>query len=240
MSDSAREGLIAELCDAYPKAAILDPDDGSIRILIEYHLNAKYEDIPLAEDFGLEIQLAKDYPNTIPLVRETTRIIPDDYEHCFCGKWFCLGVSYELAKGLAANPSLLAFLDGPVQSFLYTALFHTLYGRYPYGDRPHGAAGVLQAYSEYFGTDNDCSTINLMLEAAQGQYRGKAPCPCGSRKATRSCHGEAIRQLMQESIRKAVCTDLMPVLDYIELKRKQLTALRLVDAKSVLLTGINR
>lgn len=234
MSEHSRQEAIEEFGRAFPAADIQPEGDGAYRLLFVYSLNAEFAGVPLAEDFGLEILVESDFPNIVPSVRETTNIIPPDYEHLFLDGRFCLGINGELVEGLLRESSLTAFLQGPVASYLYAALFHKLYGRYPYGDRPHGAAGIVQFYSERLEEPNDDATLALMEEIAGGKYRGKAPCPCGSGKATRSCHGSLIRPLMTEPMKSAVSQDHRFVTNQLELFRKQRKALSLVDARLTL------
>lgn len=234
MSERPRQEALEEFVRTFPTVDICPEGDGACRLLFEYSLNAEFADVPLAEDFGLEMLVESDFPNIVPSVRETTDIIPPDYEHLFLDGTFCLGINGELVERLLREPSLIAFLQGPVASYLYTALFHRLYGRYPYGDRPHGAPGIIQFYSERLEGANDAATLALMEEIASGKYRGKAPCPCGSGKATRSCHGSLIRPLMTEPMKSAISQDHRFVADQLAPFRKQRKALSLVDARLTL------
>lgn len=173
---------------------------------IPYTLDAEYGGIRIVEDFGLRIAIPDGYPLELPQVSETTDVIPRNYKHLYSNGSFCLGVNGELGAALSNDPSLPAFFDEFVVSYLYTAVFYLRYGRYPYGDRSHGAAGVLEYYSELFGT-NSPQAYTIMRSIASGNYRGHLPCPCGSGIRGRNCHGKQILGILDSQMKKHVMAD---------------------------------
>jgi hypothetical protein len=101
----------------------------------------------------------------------------------------CLGLPEDLYLQLGGAPlSLNAFLDGPVRSFLLSQAAMELEGRWPFGDRGHGAAGLSEFYEELLGT-RDLHVVEryLVLLACSRQHR-QWLCPCGSGKKLRRCH----------------------------------------------------
>ncbi|WP_304855715.1 hypothetical protein [Adlercreutzia caecimuris] len=230
MISDSRQRALEEFGRVFPSAEILPEANGACRLLFDFQLYAEFEGVTLAEDFGLEILLDADFPGVAPMVKETSNVISPTYEHFFADRWFCLGINGELVEGLICNPSLVSFLEGPVTSYLYTALFYQRYGRYPYGDRPHDAVGIMQFYSDRLEAPSDIVTLCLMREIVDGKYHGKSLCPCGSGKATRSCHGDIIRPLMSKPMRDAVARDFAFVVNRLDRLRKMREALSLVDA----------
>lgn len=209
---SSREDAIREFQSRWPDASVKQGSENSTRIAFSYRLNAEYDDIPLVEDFELEILVHKDYPNMVPKVFEVSHLIPSDYEHLYCDRSFCLGINGELLMQLHKNASLVAFVEGPVRSYLYSALFHEAYGRYPFGDRPHGYQGILDFYKERFDVEDESSAYQIMQFIAKGKYRGHLQCPCGSGIKTRNCHGNQLLSAINGFERETVMLDLRLIL----------------------------
>ena len=78
-------------------------------------------------------------------------------------------------------------------SYLYAASYFRLYGVLPFGERSHGNEGIREAYCERYGTTDDkLLSYLLMLVIGEIPYRGHSPCPCGSGKHLRKCHGTKV------------------------------------------------
>lgn len=203
----ARDEALSELKDRYGSLRHEEGEGGAIVISGAYALDASYDGIRLAEDFEIAITVPPNLPLGIPKVQELSSVIPPSYEHLYPDRSFCLGVNGEIAMGLIDDPSLVSFLEGPVRSFLYAAVFHERYGRYPYGDRPHGCEGILQFYSELFDVDDDRKAAALMHCIANARYRGHAPCPCGSGLRSRHCHGGQMLGILNGPLLEALRAD---------------------------------
>ena len=195
MNETHLKPLLAKLFATYSGLEYATHENGRTVVTGPYALDASYDGIRLAEDFKLQLTIPADYPESLPRVREISDIIAPSYEHLFADRSFCLGVQGELLIAQLKDPSLVRLYDGPVRSYLYSYLFRERYGRYPFGDRAHGAKGILQFYSELFDEPNLLRTWKLLLSAVSEEYRGHLPCPCGSGVIGRKCHGEAILRL---------------------------------------------
>lgn len=207
---------ISALLEKYGKFERFNNIHDTTVLIGPYSLNAVHNGVRLVEDFTLQLIVPADYPNSLPKVSELTGIINPCYEHLYPDGTFCLGVQGELLIAQLDNPSLSAFLDGPVCSFLYSYLFHEHYGRYPFGDRAHGAIGILQYYEELFGETDLVRTIMLLWAVCFGKYRGHLPCPCGSGLATRKCHGEILLKLKNSGAMSAFTFDFETIVSELE------------------------
>ena len=81
-----------------------------------------------------------------------------------------------------------------LDSYLYSATYYREYGVVPeYGERPHGDAGIIETYKERYQVSDE-ETLFSLLSYSAGMicYRGHLPCPCGSGKRMRNCHGQII------------------------------------------------
>lgn len=208
MKDAIEEFLLQ-----WPHAVVVQENKDSVWVRFSYRLNAEHNDILLVEDFELEILLHKEYPNAIPKVFEISHVIPSSYEHLYNDRSFCLGINGELLLQLHENPSIVAFIEGPVRSYLYSAIFYKTYGRYPFGDRPHGSQGILDFYKERFDAEDEVAAYKIMLYIARGNYRGHLQCPCGSRIRTRDCHGNQLLSAINGFERETVILDLYWILE---------------------------
>lgn len=218
---SSREDAIRELQSQWADASVIQDGADSTRIVFPYRLNAEYDDIPLVEDFELEILIHKDYPNIVPKVFEVSHLIPLDYEHLYSDRSFCLGINGELLMQLHRDASLVAFIEGPVRSYLYSAMFHETYGRYPFGDRPHGSNGILDFYKERFDVEDELSAYQIMVFIAKGKYRGHLQCPCGSGIRTRNCHGDQLLSAINGFERETVILDLGLILKDLQVQEER-------------------
>lgn len=208
---SSPERAIAELLKAYTGFKCEAGQQGEVVLAGPYALDATYMGVRLAEDFDLQLVVPGDYPASLPKVRETSGIIDPGYEHLFLDGTFCLGVRGELLLAQLENPSLVALLDGPVRSYLYSYLFRNRYGYYPYGDRDHGALGILRYYGELFGETDFPTIVKLLRVVCFDDYRGHLPRPCGSGLVVRKCHGETILKLKKSGATEAFSSDLIAI-----------------------------
>lgn len=234
MTEVHIESLIIELLDAHNGLKYATREDGCIVVTGPYALDASYDGVRLVEDFELELTIPSDYPKSLPSVRELSNIIDPSYEHLFVDHKFCLGVQGELLIAQQQNPSLIRFLDGPARSFLYSYLFYSRYGRYPFGDRDHGTKGILQFYSEFFNEPDLLKAWRLLLAACTEEYRGHLPCPCGSGIAGRKCHGNAILGLKRSGALLGAKNDLgQTMIELKEAKRESEERHRMLDGTGI-------
>lgn len=214
MGDVAKSGpeqAVLALLKVYDEFVRTEDQQGNVVVVGPYSLDAVHENIRLAEDFKLQMTLFADYPNSLPRVKEVSRIIDRKYEHLYSDGTFCLGIHGELLLAQLENPSLVAFLDGPVRSFLYSYLFHERYQRYPFGDRAHGMRGILEYYGEVFEESEPTAIVRLLSAVCSAKYRGHLPCPCGSGLIARKCHGSTILELKKNGAANAFAYDLETV-----------------------------
>lgn len=213
VATSSPERAIAELLKACAGFRREVGRQGEAILAGPYALDATYNGVRLAEDFDIQLLVPGDYPASLPKVKETSDIIDSGYEHLYLDGTLCLGVRGELLLAQLENPSLVALLDGPVRSYLYSYLFRKRYGYYPFGDRAHGAPGILHYYGELFGETDFPTIVKLLGAVCFEEYRGHLPCPCGSGLIVRKCHGEAILRLKKSGAMAAFASDLMVIID---------------------------
>lgn len=196
---------VKELVEEYTDNSsfeLVAQNNNSFTIEGEYKLFAEYNDIILADDYALRIVISNNYPSEIPIVYELSGKIPSKYPHISADRALCLGIRGDIACELEREPSLASFVETTVQSALYSAKFFFKYGKYPFGERKHGAKGILSYYEDLFEADQ-ATSLKLLRTIALDQYRGHSYCPCGSSQRLRDCHGKTLLSIMRSPVRHA-------------------------------------
>jgi hypothetical protein len=168
-------------------------ENGECRVRGTYAVLANSD---VAERYSLEIALPSNYPHSLPVVWETGGRIPRETDrHVFPDGSLCLGVPLALWVDLRGNFSIENILEILVRNFLIGNSLIEQGEPWPYGDRPHGVAGVLEHYGEFLGTSDPLTIATFLLAIVQEKVRGHWPCPCGSGKIIRKCHKAAVEGL---------------------------------------------
>ena len=152
------------------------------------------------ERYSIEITLPSDYPTVVPIVRETGGQIPrlaDNHFNSANGE-LCLFVPTERWRYFPVGATLLDFLNGPVRNHLLGLSLRRLGEKWPFGERSHGEAGIIESYSELLGTREEAAIIQYVECLSKPNLKGHWPCPCGSGKKLRQCHLPFINDLRQK------------------------------------------
>jgi hypothetical protein len=122
--------------------------------------------------------------------------IPD--RHVDIDRSACIALPEDIILATGGEPmALRAFLGGPVHNFFLAQAVFEREGRWPFGERGHGDAGVREFYYELLGTrDLEVAARYLALLAAPRLHR-QWFCPCGSREKIRRCHGNDLERLRE-------------------------------------------
>lgn len=174
-------------------------------------------DLPLVIDgrvvdsFEIEVIIPHRGPRVdIPSVRETAGRVPPEADRHMdpsTGK-ACLFVREEYWFKHPDGLDLIAFLRGPVRSFFIGQMSVERGGGWPFGQRSHGAQGIIEFYAPLLGTD-DRRTVRRYVEViAAKKARAHWGCPCGSGKALGACHSRLIRELRARIPRRAAAFSL--------------------------------
>lgn len=150
--------------------------------------------------FQIEVQLPRNRKDDIPVIRETGSRIPrlnDNHINDLSGD-ICLFVPEERWRIFPVGSTLLDFLNGPVRNYLLGFALKELGERWPFGERPHGPAGIVEFYSELIGTSDRRVIRDYIQCLSKKSFKGHWPCPCGSGKKTRNCHASQIQDLRKK------------------------------------------
>lgn len=157
------------------------------------------------ERFTVKVEIEADFPATEPAVLETDGRIPRTLNrHMYDKSGACCTGVYEEWLAEVENPSVAAFIDGPVERFFYSQVFYELTeavegtGQWPFGERSHGLMGILEGYAVALGIEHDPKDISQLIAhlslLERKSVKGHVRCPCGSGRRLRDCHAELIRR----------------------------------------------
>ena len=168
----------------------------------------------LIECFQIDISIPETYSECLPQVRETENKVDRDYEHINKGGdndgTLCLAVPVEQRRVFLEQPTLLGFVNKLVVPFLFGYCHWKKDGRYPFGTTEHGHKGIVQHYMDILGLPNESDAL-AVVSFLYGGYSGQLPCPCGSGKRARKCHGKVLRALRDQHTKDTLEHDIYSI-----------------------------
>lgn len=153
----------------------------------------------IIDHYAIEIEFPQTYPKGIPLVREVGGRIPRTPDrHIYATEDVCLFLPLEVSSAYPEGTSLLAFLNGPVQSFFVGQSIFELTGEWPFGQRSHGDEGYAEYVTEVTGVKDKDAIYRFILAMQKDEIKGYWDCPCGSGKKLRNCHLQQVLKLHRD------------------------------------------
>jgi hypothetical protein len=208
-----------ELVKTFPGLTLCQDAPGRWVIRGMLSFSAAFNSITIDDEFSILILLYDDYPKSPPDVQETGGRIPPDF-HQYPDRTLCLGAPVEVYRRFKADPRLLAFVKTLVVEYLYGYAYFEKYASMPFGDLSHGGKGIREYYQETFCIDDVLIVLALLKVMADSNYRGHAPCPCGSGEILRKCHGPIILSLIKDQPKEHFLCDAKYI--FYSLKKEEL------------------
>lgn len=148
------------------------------------------------DHYLVAILLPQGFPRNPPLVKELGGRIREHPDwHVYQEGFLCLYSPLERWKHLPETATIITFLDGALNDYLFSQTYHEKYGTWAFGERGHGAKGIREYLREELGTD-DVTVMRQFLEyLGKKKIRGHWKCYCGSGKQIRQCHLTKINDL---------------------------------------------
>ncbi|HBK59713.1 MAG TPA: hypothetical protein DDZ84_02825 [Firmicutes bacterium] len=221
MQKAQLQTQVASFLQERPDFSAEETDQGYC-ITGRFTLNNEFGGVCLYDEYEVEILVPYDYPWSPPSIRETAGALPAGFEHRYADGGLCIGTGCDVIDFVDSHPSLAEFVDGIVASYFFSASYFKKYGTVPYGERAHGIEGIIEAYQERFGTEDEKLLIHLLAhEVGWVQYRGHKLCPCGSGERFRSCHGAQIIKDLQSPRKEYYERDAQMLLSYFARKYEE-------------------
>ena len=203
---------MAVVQDRYPGLALVRVGLGRLAVQGKIRFSMEHGGRPIEEEFDIELRVPPDYPRSPPHAYETQGKL-DGFDHILSDGQLCLGAPVEVCARFAKKPNLLSFIEELVVPFLFAFSYKNQYGEMPFGELAHGMKGILEYYTHFFETSRE-GAILLLKCLADDIAPPLDPCPCGSGRKLKNCHGprlNALRphqtaQAFEDELRKMVST----------------------------------
>ena len=149
------------------------------------------------DSYSVLIGIFSDFPATSPRVYETEGRIPRELDrHVFPSDGTCCLTVWEAWLAEVQEPTIEAFFRGPLHDFFFSQTYFDVHGEWPFGERSHGIAGVVEAFSEILGVEQDRQVVVAYLRLmCRRHLGGHAACPCGVGRRLRDCHRDQVEAL---------------------------------------------
>ncbi|MQA92755.1 MAG: hypothetical protein GEU90_21460, partial [Gemmatimonas sp.] len=182
----------AEVAASHPDF-VVEVHDGTVRLSGRLLLA---EGSKVIDSYDIAVVLPSDYPRGIPDVYEVGGRIPWVVDrHMYPSGRACLFAPGERWRHWARGLGMSEFLSGPVRSFFMGQTHFELTGGWLFGERSHGALGIIEAYSEMLHTTDVPVIVRFIGVLSRRKLRPRSQCPCGSGRAIHSCHMRKLADL---------------------------------------------
>ncbi|MDE2441422.1 MAG: hypothetical protein KGP14_10385, partial [Betaproteobacteria bacterium] len=171
------------------------------QILIEGGFLVVEKDVAAAPDgpiteFSIRLEVSRRYPNLEPKVFEVDGRIPRNPDHHINDDGDCCVTVWEHWLATAADRSIGSFINGPLNEYFLSQFWFEKTGKWPFGERPHGTAGMEEAYADALGIANRREALIYHLRLLSQEWpKGHWVCPCGSGQIVRQCHRDDLMSL---------------------------------------------
>lgn len=137
------------------------------------------------------------FPWDEPRVIETGNRIPKVADrHVFPECGYCCLCVWEEWLLTAPDHTFATFLTGVMHDYFVSQSYFEARGEWPFGQRWHGVAGVLESFAEILGVENNATIVIEHLRLlSMNNLKGHHLCPCGSGRRLRQCHRDKVDKL---------------------------------------------
>ena len=208
------DNSIQELLNTYTSLKVNEETSEEAVLLGSIRVHRSMGQFVLNKHYEIEIHIPKQ-EGMLPYVVDTGKAINIKYPHIYPDRKLCLATDIDMQVSFSKDPSLIRWMEDFVEAYFVSYEYYERYGVFPMGERPHGATGIIQSYTEIFDV-NVIQAAEIVLFISYKTYRGHQPCPCGSGNRIRKCHGKKIlgfynNPVLLEQVRtdcKLICNDL--------------------------------
>ena len=149
----------------------------------------------VSDSFRLQILIPKNFPQSLPLVRETEGRIPgpghseQEKFHVNPDGTFCLGAPLRLKLAISKNPTLCQFAEQCIVPYLFAVSRKLETGLdFAFGELPHGVDGIMVDYKNILELESEEGVRSaLKLLGMKKRIANKYPCPCNCGKRLGRC-----------------------------------------------------
>jgi hypothetical protein len=147
---------------------------------------------PITE-FDVRIECSPLYPRFEPKVFEVGGKIPREADRHINPDGDCCVTVWENWLVTTDDQSFAGFIRGPLNEYLLGQYWFEKTGKWPFGERAHGASGLEEAYADALGIPNKREDLIYYLRLlSQDWPKGHWGCPCKSGRLLRHCHHQQL------------------------------------------------
>jgi hypothetical protein len=199
---------IAQLLQKYPKLVVVQSNSQMVRLHGHILVHRTFNDFPLRKTYTLDIVIPIN-SDELPYVVDTDRQIRQDYHHYYPNGKLCLATDSQMRIRFNDGFDLVSWVFEFVEVYYYSYEYFERFGIFPFGERAHDIWGIIQTYQDILSAKDVTETCKLMSFIKSQKYRGHHPCPCGSGKVLRTCHGHTMLNFYKDDhIKKVLIDDL--------------------------------
>lgn len=181
---------ISQFLRKYTKMAIRPSGNSFLLIEGKFDFSAQKEGIePITDCYDIQISFPNKFPRELPTVYETAGRIPRKGEyHVNSDGSLCLGSPIRLLMKLSRSPTYLGFASECIVPYLFSISYKFKYGKFPFGELPHGTPGELVDYANLFGLKSiEQARVAVKYLGMKKRHANKLPCPCGCGRRLGKC-----------------------------------------------------
>lgn len=194
---------VSNLLHRYNGLKIISIDEAEILLAGNILIDCTAKDYRLCKEYLIKVVIPLN-SDELPYVFDDGNYIDHNYPHRYANGRLCLETDTAIRLRFIDGFSLDLWMSEYVETYFFSYEFYRRYGEYPFGERGHGFIGILQTYSDIFYEAESVKIIRLMRSISTQHYRGHAPCPCGSGKKLRACHGSFVMKFYTDERFKAI------------------------------------
>lgn len=190
---------LAEALSRHPRLRVAPAPSLDLLIAGELHCHrVGLDGAEIDELYAVAIELPRQLPRTLPRVFETQGRIPPTF-HRNPDTSLCLGSPIAIRLAIADEPTISGFIDRVIIPYLYSHAYFVKFGRMPFGELAHGAAGLADDVRRIFRLPSGADAEEfLRLASLKRRHANKHPCPCRSGIPVGRCHAAAVHEARRQ------------------------------------------
>lgn len=165
----------------------------------------------ITDSFNIELTIPSNFPDDLPMVRETGGRIDAGYNHLLRDGTLCLSVPIEQRRILLKDPTLLSFVNRLLIPYFYGYCFFKEHGHHPFGEAVHSSEAIVNYYVDTLGLNDQLTALKLISFLFEHGYRSRYDCPCGSGRRVRNCHGADLLEIYNAHNKQSLREDFLTI-----------------------------
>lgn len=207
------EEQVQEILKRFPGLK-LSISENNMLISGRLNIDCEYLNEHIIDEYEIIIIIYDNYPERLPVIRETNKRIPLRYGHIYRDGELCLATDEEIKLTLGEDFTLNKWFDNFVMPYFFGYSYFEKYGVMPFGERSHGTKGIMEFYKDFFNVDSEEKAKNFLkfiYSFKSYKYKGHYMCPCGSGKRVRDCHRVILLKCEDEYVNKIILKSLINI-----------------------------